>query len=252
MSDLRFCILLLAASPLLAQQHYSAADIENGSRLYRANCFICHGPDGNYVTGVDLGHNKFRRASTDADLIHIILTGIPGTAMPPHKFSEYQAATVVAYLRSMAASAQSTAGSGDPTRGKALFDGKGGCTGCHRILGNGSRLGPDLSEIGSLRRAADLEISILDPNEEILPENRFVRVVTKDGAELTGRLLNEDMLSVQILDAKERLLSFSRSDLREFSFVDRSPMPSYRGKLSSQEVSDLVSYLISLKGVDKP
>jgi hypothetical protein len=28
-------------------------------------------------------------------------------------------------------------------------------------------------------------------------------------------------------------------------------MPSFRGKLSPQELSDLVSYLVSLKGFDK-
>jgi hypothetical protein len=28
-------------------------------------------------------------------------------------------------------------------------------------------------------------------------------------------------------------------------------MPSFRGKLSPQELSDLVSYLVSLKGIDK-
>ena len=39
-----------------------------------------------------------------------------------------------------------------------------------------------------------------------------------------------------------------RADLKEFTFVDKSPMPSYRGKLSPQEMTDLVSYLVSLQG----
>jgi mono/diheme cytochrome c family protein len=38
-----------------------------------------------------------------------------------------------------------------------------------------------------------------------------------------------------------------KSDLREHGFVEKSPMPSYRGKLDPQELADLVSYLVSLK-----
>jgi mono/diheme cytochrome c family protein len=42
-----------------------------------------------------------------------------------------------------------------------------------------------------------------------------------------------------------------RSKVKEFAFVEKSPMPSFQGKLSPQELSDLVSYLVSLKGIDK-
>jgi hypothetical protein len=38
-----------------------------------------------------------------------------------------------------------------------------------------------------------------------------------------------------------------RANLREFTFLDKSPMPAYSGKLSSAEVTDLVSYLVSLR-----
>jgi cytochrome c2 len=34
---------------------------------------------------------------------------------------------------------------GDPTRGQNLFEGKGGCTSCHRVGDTGSVLGPNLS-----------------------------------------------------------------------------------------------------------
>jgi len=76
--------------------------------------------------------------------------------------------------------------------------------------------------------------------------------MTRDGASASGRLLNQDGFLVQLLDSKERLVSFSRSNLTEFAIVDKSPMPSYQGKLSTQELADLVSYLASLKGIDKP
>ncbi len=88
--------------PLFAQHSYGPADIEDGGKLFRANCVSCHGPEGNLVDGVDLGHGKFRRASTEDEVIQIIEDGIPGTAMPPNKLTDFQAGTILAYLRSVA------------------------------------------------------------------------------------------------------------------------------------------------------
>ena len=90
--------------------------------------------------------------------------------------------------------------------------------------------------------------SIVDPAAAVLPNHRSFRVVTREGAEVTGRLLNHDLFTVQLLDSKEQLRSFQKSDLREHAFVDGSPMPSYRDRLSPGELSDLVGYLVSLRG----
>jgi cytochrome c oxidase cbb3-type subunit III len=245
-------LMVAAAGTLLAQHSYSPGDVQDGQRLFLANCAACHGPEGDAVPGVDLGHGKFQRASSDDDLIKIIQKGIANTAMPPNNFTDFQAGTIVAYLRDMAQpAAQSTLSAGNAMAGKAIFDGKGACLACHRVRGNGSRVGPELTDIGSLRRAVELERSVLDPDAEVLPQNRYFRVVTRDGAAITGRLLNQDAFTVQLMDSSERLLSFSKANLREYAFVDKSPMPSYAGKLSPKELSDLVSYLASLKGVDK-
>jgi putative heme-binding domain-containing protein len=216
--------------------------------LFRTNCVSCHGPEGTLVDGVDLGHGKFRRAATEDEVIRIIEDGIPGTAMPPNNFSDFQAGTILAYLRSVADSGRTALPNGNAARGKVIFEGKGGCAGCHRVNGVGSRVGPDLSDIGALRRVAEIEVSILDPNAEVLPQNRYYRVITKSGETITGRLLNEDSFSVQLLDTKERLLSFQRTDLRQAGFLSESPMPSYRDKLSKAERDDVITYLISLKG----
>jgi putative heme-binding domain-containing protein len=239
----------MAAGTLLAQHTFSSNDVEDGARFYDANCSRCHGPQGDAVTGVDLGHGKFITASTDQDLIKIIRNGIPASGMPPGSFSDFQAETIVAYVRSMSAVEVSKAASGDPVQGKAIFDGKGGCLNCHRVQDHGSVTGPDLTDIGGLRRSPDaLEKSLLEPSAEILPQNRFVRLVTQDGTTITGRILNHDTFSVQIMDSKQHLVSLLRSNLKEFTFLDKSPMPSYRDKLSSQEIADVVSYLVSLKG----
>jgi putative heme-binding domain-containing protein len=168
--------------------------------------------------------------------------------MPATNFPEAQAAQVVAYLRSVAATKRSASGLGVVDRGRAVFDGKSACATCHRVNASGGRLGPDLSNIGQLRRSAELEASLVDPGAEILATNRSYRVVSRDGVTTTGRLLNLDSFTVQMLDSKEQLRSFEKSKLRDYGFVDQSPMPSYRDKLSAQELADVVSYLVSLKG----
>ena len=238
--------LLLAATSAAAQQHETAADIEDGGRVFRSSCANCHGQDGDQVPGVDLGRGQFKRAETDQDLIGVIQKGIPNTGMPATNFSNEQAARVVAYLRSVAASRRGGSVSGDAARGKAVFDGKGACATCHRIGLAGSRVGPDLSAIGLQRRAVELEQSLVDPDADVQVSNRTYRVVAKDGSVTTGRLLNIDSFTVQMLDAKEQLRSFMKSDLRDFGFV-ASPMPSFKARLSPQELADVVSYLVTLK-----
>jgi putative heme-binding domain-containing protein len=166
---------------------------------------------------------------------------------------------------------------GDPARGKAIYEGKGDCASCHRINGAGGRLGPDLSDIGVPRgggrggggggggaapaagkQAAPapaptvnlqgLETSIVDPDAEVTPANRLVRVVTKDGKSVTGRLLNHDNFTVQFIDPQGKLRSYMKADLKESTVLTKGLMPSYKDRLSSQEVADVVAYLSTLKG----
>ena len=245
-------VLTTFAGALFAQHSFTPIDVEDGGRLYRANCSICHGAQGDGIPGIDLGHGKFRRAKSDDDIAAIVRTGIPGTAMPPNNFSDFQSLTIVAYLRSIEAATAGTTSGGDPVRGKAIYEGKGECAACHRIRGVGARMGPDLSDIGNLRLSGELERSVTDPDAEILPQNRQFRAVTKEGASIVGTLLNEDKYSVQLLDSKDRLVSLKRASLRESAFVEKSPMPSYKGRLTQRELADLVSYLGSLKGVVIP
>jgi putative heme-binding domain-containing protein len=235
-----------AASLALAQAPAGGPPPPNGEQLYKENCIECHGPEGDEVPDVDLGRGRFRRATTDPELVGIVLRGIPNTAMPPSNFSEAQATAIVQYLRAKASRAAASAG--NAANGQALFTGKGGCLSCHRVNGAGARTGPDLSEVGRLRHSTDIERAIVEPDFIVVPSNRYIRLVTRDGATITGRMLNQDIFTVQLIDSKEQLRSLMRADLKEFTFLDKSPMPSYRGKLSAQEITDLVSYLVSLQG----
>ena len=272
-AGLWLALALLMAAPLRAQHSYTPAQIDEGRALYDNNCGRCHNDTGDGVTGVQL-FSQIRRASSDEDIARIIKQGIAGTAMPAHNFTDAQALNVVAYLRSMVgvtpasrggAAAAATAGgagaaslaSGDPARGKVIFTGKGGCISCHRAEGAGGQTGPDLSAIGRVRpprgfdpggpNVPQIERSILDPNAEIAPQFRVFQVTPKNGPVVRGTLLNQDTFSIQMRDSTEHLRAFLKNDLKDYGFQP-SPMPPYQGKLSAQEMADLLTYLLSLKG----
>src|SRR6059036_1128456 len=80
-SCLFISMLAACAAPVIAQHEYTSSEIEAGRQQYAANCTRCHGPDGDNVANADIGHGKFRRASTDNDIVKLIQNGIPNTAM---------------------------------------------------------------------------------------------------------------------------------------------------------------------------
>jgi mono/diheme cytochrome c family protein len=173
---------------------------------------------------------------------------------------------------------------GDASRGKAIFEGtKANCQGCHRVNGAGSLFGPDLSAIGAPRGGGgggrgggggpapvppipggnaagrggqqnaaapptpqQFAQSILDPNAVVSPLNRYVVLKMKDGKTITGKLLSVDTFAYQVFDSTERLQNVAKENVRESTMT--SPMPSYRDKLTTQELSDVISYLTSLRG----
>jgi putative heme-binding domain-containing protein len=143
--------------------------------------------------------------------------------------------------------AAAVAQAGDESRGRALVESRG-CFDCHRLGDRGSRVGPNLSDVGGRRTADQLRQALVAPDDEVLPENRFVRLVTKDGATITGRLLNQDAISVQLITVSEDLRTFLKDGLREYAIVDKGLMPSVQGQLADSQVTDVVSYLVSLKG----
>jgi len=239
---------LLFDGVVAAQQtRYLPAEAEAGGRVYTSTCTGCHGPDGDGVAGVNFSQGKFRRAGSDDDLVRIIVRGIPGTPMAPTGMSEGQAGTVVAYLRSMTAGGDAPGG-GDAARGKAIVDGKGQCLTCHSVGVTGGHAGPALSDIGLQRRSVEMMQSLISPGVEVRPENRAVRIVLKDGKTLTGRFLNQDTFSIQLIDSTDQLRSVDKSTIRESSLLTTSAMPSYRDRLGAQELADVVSYLSTLKG----
>jgi putative heme-binding domain-containing protein len=126
------------------------------------------------------------------------------------------------------------------------------CFSCHRIAATGSYRGPNLTDIGLRRTPQQLRALLLSPSKEVSAENRSVRIVTSTGEIVTGRILNQDGFSVQLIDSSSKLRSFQKSGLRQFEIISMNPMPSYADKLSPEDLDSLIGYLSSLKGTDGP
>jgi putative heme-binding domain-containing protein len=233
---------------LLHDSQYAEADIAYGATLYTSRCITCHGAQGDGIGGVNLRSGTFRNASTDRDLERFVRTGSPA-GMPPFALDSAEMSGIIAYLRNMNAVDSAAVKTGDAARGRAIVSGKGGCTTCHRVGAAGSRVAPNLSDIGSVRSAGSLQRSLLDPSGQMMPINRPVQITTKDGNVIKGRRLNEDTYTLQLIDDHERLHSILKDDLREYTISGTSPMPSYKGKLSDEELADLLAYLLTLKGL---
>jgi putative heme-binding domain-containing protein len=219
-----------------------------GRSTYNGSCAACHGLDGhgsdkavNIAAGADAQH------LSDAQLSGIISNGVPGTGMPAFRLlTEKQIQAVVLYVRSLQGKAQARTVPGDPGRGKTIFFGKGECSSCHMISGEGGFLGPDLSAYASTASATAIRDEIVRSPRIPRPGSRSATLTTAEGERFEGLIRNEDNFSVQLQTKDGRFHFFQRSELRNFDRLETSLMPTdYRERLSSSELNDLVSFLIS-------
>jgi putative heme-binding domain-containing protein len=245
--------VLISGAPPSAQMHagqYEEADIDYGAQIFAGRCVACHGEQGDLLPTANLRRGQFRNASSDRELGNVIRSGIPGTAMVATGYSDSEITALVAYLRNITVVDTDSILRGDAARGRALFFGEGDCGSCHRVAGVGPRFAPDLTSIGAVRSAAVLQRTLIEPDAALLPINRPVRLVKRDGTVIEGRRLNEDTFTIQLIDERERLLSLDKAELREYSVSNAAKMPSYEAAFDEQERADLVAYLLSLKGTD--
>ena len=225
----------------------AATPLDRGRRLFDIHCSRCHGIGGGGGEGPALTRPDLRHAPDDATLVKVIQEGIPRTAMTgSFSLSNVEAADVAAYVRSLGHVSEAAV-AGDSNRGRTIYDDQG-CAACHIVAGEGRGIGPELTAIGETRGAEYLRQSLLDPAAVVAEEYRVVTVRTADGASVRGLRVNEDDFAVLVRDADARLHTFLLENTTLRKEMGVSVMPSYAKRLSSEQVEDLVAYLVGLRG----
>lgn len=219
--------------------------IDNGREIYNRTCTGCHGVNGAAgARAPALAGKREYQHSTDASIFDAIHDGIPGSGMPPFNLAATVIWKVVAYIRSLRATASDTFVPGNAAHGEQIFWGKGNCGSCHMIDGRGGILGPDLSSIGEERTLRQIRDALTQPHSPIPEGYQPVEVVTTDGRRLSGIVKNENNFSLQLLDSHGQLQLFTRDELREVRSKPSSLMPAnYDKTLSPEELQDLLAFL---------
>jgi len=265
---LAVAVVLLGAAAIAAQDKNPFANDPKAAKLgefqFRSNCAFCHGLAAKGGgRGPDLTRAQKHHGNSDADLFRTINEGVPGTAMPPNGatqqgvgMTDEEIWQVITYIRSVEIKTPPQP-LGDAARGKQLFFGSAACSTCHMVNGKGGRLGPDLTTAGSGRATDYLIESVRDPSrrlaqglseamKEFSQEYETVKVETTDGQKFTGVLLNEDSFTLQMMDAREQLHLFDKSQLRSYQKSRASLMPAYDPQmLSDKDLQDILAFLQS-------
>ncbi len=138
---------------------------------------------------------------------------------------------------------------GSPTAGQKVYAGVGTCAKCHQVNGQGTNVGPDLSEIGSkLTREAMYE-SILFPSAGISHNYENWMVRTEEGQMINGLLLSETDQQIQIIDANGIKHTIKTEEIEDKQKQKLSLMPAdLHREMTEQELIDVVEYMTTLHG----
>jgi putative heme-binding domain-containing protein len=249
--SLGFVVSLSAQNPPAANPLAGNPEaIRFGTGLYRARCADCHGMDARGVRAPDLTQ-VWATGRTDEGLFKTLKDGVPGTEMPafgPRMF-DHEAWQILAYLRTLAASAPSDPPKGNAENGQRIF--RANCVGCHRVNGTGGRLGPDLSRVGAARTRDLMVRQIRGATEDFRPGYEPVTLTPANGQPVHGVKKNEDLFSVQIMDSRERIQGYVKDQMKSVTDDTKSAMPTYGpDRLNESDLDDLIRYLQTLRGFD--
>ncbi|MEO6801950.1 MAG: c-type cytochrome [Granulicella sp.] len=256
---MKYIFSLVAIGSLIPALSANAQSLPNGKGRaeFQRVCSSCH--SATMATTQHMSHDDWQGvvndmvsrgaqgSQSDLDSIVTYLSTNFGkdakpaaSSAPPVQVSSPARAAVVASADVTALSVAEIA------KAKELLN-KNSCLSCHRVENEGAYQGPDLTDIGAHRTAEQIRASLVSPNADLLPQNRLVHLVTRDGKTVDGKILNQDGFSVLLIDASSNLVTYQKAGLREFKIIEKNPMPSYENKISAQDLTDLVRYLSSLQ-----
>jgi putative heme-binding domain-containing protein len=134
-----------------------------------------------------------------------------------------------------------SSGKGDSGTGKRLFQIQ--CGACHKMLGEGGELAPDLTGYDRTN-LNDLLLNIVDPHADIREGYVYYMVRTNDNRTIIGTIASRQGENVTIQTSTGEKIHLRDDQVKEMKARQRSLMPEkILDRLSDQQIRDLFAYL---------
>jgi mono/diheme cytochrome c family protein len=243
----------------IAGSKQDPAAVERGRNVFAVSCAGCHGVAAKGGPGApDLVRSLLVLDDEKGILIApVIREGRPDKGMPKLNLTEPQISDVVAWLhvQTYAAGHRTTYEfkdviTGDAQKGKAYFNGAGGCSSCHSATG-------DLAGIAAKLDPISLQSRWLQPR----PMGRrgasshspgatpMVTVTLPSGETFSGRIDHIDDFTVALRDSNNQFHSFTRNgDTPKVEVHD--PLQTHTDmlrKYTDADIHNVTAYLVTLK-----
>ncbi len=254
------CAALLALIPALAQHpqpppskrvpKFDMAAVARGHADFKSSCGFCHGDDARGNRAPDLIRSPLVNHDENGNLIGpVIRNGRPDKGMPAFaSLKDSDVADIITFLHQSAQAALHSGHvsedyplekllTGNAEAGKAYFDGKGGCSGCHSVTG-------DLAGISKKYSPIDLQQHMVYPAREV-PVT--ATVTTADGTKYEGKVTHDDAFTIAITAQDGWYHSWPRDSVR---VEIHDPLAAHRAlmeKYTDADVHNLFAYLETLK-----
>ncbi|HCK71668.1 MAG TPA: hypothetical protein DHW38_08815, partial [Planctomycetaceae bacterium] len=132
---------------------------------------------------------------------------------------------------------------GEIAAGKTLF--KKHCAVCHKLFGEGEKIGPDLTNENRQDRAA-LLANIVDPSAVIKRDYLASIITTKNGQVLSGIISNRTGDTITLVDTQRKQQTIRASDVESIMPSSTSLMPvNIMKEFTAEQVRSLFKYLQS-------
>ena len=240
------------------------AAVARGAKAFGTYCAGCHGPTGRGGPGApDLVRSLLVLDDEKGILIApVIRDGRPDKGMPKLNLTEPQISDIVAWLhvQTYAAGHRTTYEfkdvlTGDPAKGKAYFNGAGGCSSCHSPTG-------DLAGFAGKNDPISLQSRWLLPRSPRRRGGRgssnsaessgtalTAKVTLPSGETVSGTVEHVDDFTISLRDSKNQYHSFTRNgDTPKVEVTD--PIQAHTDllrKYTDADIHNVTAYLATLK-----
>jgi cytochrome c oxidase cbb3-type subunit 3 len=240
--------ILIGFVPAFANDNPDPAAVERGRKDFISSCGFCHGNDASGNRAPDLIRSVLVNRDESGNLIGpVIKNGRPEKEMPAFPaLSGQQVSDMATFLHFRITESIASAKvsndyplakllTGNVARGKAFFEGAGGCAGCHSPSG-------DLAGVAKKYSPIELQSRFLYPRGA----KSTVSVRTRSGEQFEGALQHLDEFDLAITNKAGWHRSWARN---EVEYTVHDPLETHRkllAKYTDADMHNIFAYLETL------